>query len=304
MLQKKKTRHLWYTRSNNAVKGPFTTGMIQRFLLIGRVSTDTPVSQNKQDWHELNSVPDLIPEEMRHVVSAEDQQRLLQARLREDERGKDRRRAELDDFQGRRHQHDDRRQFENIDMRLHREVKTQIHDEYTGKDRRGLSAAMFILGITTIVVTALFWYVESGKSVMKISDCNGFPGPGMNWNHCQMEGAQLTGLNLENAQLNNTNLTAADMRDTILHAADLSYANLSLATLTQADARQSLFKGADLRNANLSHVDFTNADLSYADLRNADVVGAKFQNTLLTKAIWVDGKICTSSKKGQCRDRK
>jgi hypothetical protein len=303
MLQKKKSNHLWYTRSNNAVKGPFTKGMIQRFLLIGRLSADSPVSQNKRDWRELNSVPDLIPDEMRQVVTADDQQRLLQARLREDERGKDRRRAELDDFQGRRQDHDDRRQFENIDMRIHREVKTHIHDEYAGQNRKGLTTVIAIMAISIIIVTAVFWNVESGKEPIQASDCNSVPGPAMNWNHCQMEGAKLTGLDLKKAHMNNTNLTAADLSNSVLSQADLSYANLTLANLSYVDASQATFKGADFRNANLSHIDFTNADLSYADLRNADVVDAIFENTVLTKAIWVDGRLCTSTKKGQCQDR-
>ena len=304
MLQKKKSSHLWYIRSNNEVKGPFTKGMIQRFLLIGRLSGNTPVSINKRDWRELNSVTDLIPDEMRHVVTAEDQQRLLQAKLREDERGKERRRAELDDFQGRRHENDDRRQFENIDMRIHREVKTHIHDEYAEKDRSGLVTAFVVLILSVIIVIAIFWFVEAGKEAVLTSDCNSAAEPGMNWNHCQMEGVALAGINIRQAQLNNTNLTAADLSSTILTQADLSYANLTLATLQNAIATQAIFKGADFRNANLTNVDFSGSDLSYADFRGADVVGAKFNNAILTKAIWIDGTLCTSTLKGKCVSRK
>jgi len=80
------SNYLWHTRINNVVKGPFTVGMVRRFVLIGRMSMDDEVSQDKLTWRRVKDTEEVIPYEMRNITTDEDRQRLLQAQLREDER--------------------------------------------------------------------------------------------------------------------------------------------------------------------------------------------------------------------------
>jgi len=301
MTKKEKSKYLWYTRNKNGVKGPFTIGMIQRFVLIGRLKQDDEVSYDKRDWQMIHQVPELIPEEMRNISSDDDHQRLLQAQLREDERAKDRRRAELGEFQGRRNRND-RRQIEDVNTRIHREARSKIQDTYIPQQKTRTPATIAILLIAGLLVMGLFVYIETSKQNVLSPDCNSSPVAGVNWNHCQMEGVQLAGKNLQKAQFNNTNLTAANLTDSQLNDADLAYANLGLAKMRAANLSHAVLKGANLRNADCRNANFNNADLSYADLRNADIDGAVFQNAILYKAIWIDGSLCLSETRGVCNN--
>jgi len=299
MSKKETSKYLWYTRNINGVKGPFTIGMMQRFVLIGRLKQDSEISHDKLKWLTVKQVPDLIPEEMRELKSEADQERLLQAQLREDERSKDRRRAELGEFQGRRNTND-RRQIENVNARIHRESRVKTQDDYIPEKHTLLPTTVAFFLITALVVIGLFVYLEMSKEEVLSSDCNSRPVSGVNWDHCQMEGVQLAGKDLKHSHFNNTNLTAANLKDAQLNNADLAYANLGLANLSGANFSHASLKGANLHHADMSRGDFNNADLSYADLRNANIDGAVFDNAKLYKTIWVDGSLCVSGINGIC----
>lgn len=302
MNKKEKSNYLWYIRNEKGVKGPFTIGMVQRFVLIGRLKPDDEVSLDKKTWQSVMHVPDITPEEMRNIHSDDDQQRLLMAQLREDERSRDRRHGESSEFQGRRNS-EDRRQVEDINTRIHREIKNKSMSFYLADRRFLLPTTLSILLVIGLVILAVFVYLESDKQVVQSPDCNSVPAAGVNWNHCQMEGVQLLGKDLQGAHFNNTNLTAANLGDTKLNNADLAYANLGLAVLRHADLQGASLKGANLRNADLRDADFTAADLSYADLRNADISHAIFKDALMYKTIWVDGSQCLSEVKGGCSEK-
>ena len=55
MRNKETSNYLWYTRNENGVKGPFTIGMVQRFVLIGRLKDDDEVSQDKDIWSRVRN---------------------------------------------------------------------------------------------------------------------------------------------------------------------------------------------------------------------------------------------------------
>ena len=83
---------LWYVRRRNRVQGPFPSGSIRRFLLLGRVLLDDEVSLDKSDWRRLSEVPEVIPPEVRKALENGTVASVLPAQLREDERsGRDRR---------------------------------------------------------------------------------------------------------------------------------------------------------------------------------------------------------------------
>ena len=241
MRNKETSNYLWYTRNENGVKGPFTIGMVQRFVLIGRLKQDDEVSQDKDTWRLVRNTPAVIPDEMRDVRSDEDHQRLLQARLREDERLKDRRRAELGEFQGRRNKQD-RRQIEDINIRVHREMKSQTQANYVVEKKNAIPVTLSALLLIGLMIVGIFVYMESAKLNHHSPDCNSLPGPAVNWSHCQMEGVQLSGKDLQGAMFNNTNLTAANLANTRLVKADLAYSNLGLAVLLEADLQHASLK--------------------------------------------------------------
>ncbi len=299
MRKKEKSTYLLYTRNGNEVKGPFTVGMVQRFVLIGRLRQDDEVSNDKTSWTRVKNTPAVIPEEMRNNHNEEDQQRLLQARLREDERLKDRRRSELDEFQGRRSKVD-RRQHEDMNIRAHREMKSKVQGNYDSTRKNIMPVRMASLFLVGLVILAAYVYLESNKLNPNAPDCNSLPGPGVNWSHCQMEGVQLADNDLQAALFNNTNLTAANFSRAQLGNADLAYANLGLAVLKGASLPKASLKGTNLRNADLRGTDFSQSDLSYADLRNADIEGAIFEGAVLYKTIWIDGNICLADSIGRC----
>jgi len=301
MINKDNSRYLWYTRNKHGTKGPFTIGMVQRFILIGRLSMDDEVSTDKRVWKTIKTEPVVIPDEMRHVHTEDDHERLLQAQLREDERSKDRRREKLGEFQGRRNK-TDRRQSEAVVTRAHREVRNHVQED-VDPSPRNIIPGLFSVGLVVgLIFLGIYIYLEQEKTPVQVSNCNAVPEPGVNWNHCQLEGIQLSGKDLRAAKLNNTILTGANLGDTQLSKADLAYANMSIASLVGADLVESILKGANLRGANLSNVNFTNADLSYADLSGAYIEGADFSNAILYRTIWVDGRQCLPGSVGECKN--
>jgi len=283
--------YLWYTRDEKGVKGPFTIGMMHRFILIGRLKLKSEVSRDKRDWTMIRNVSILIPEEMQHVRTDEDHERLLQAQLREDERSKDRRREKLEEFQGRRKK-TDRRQPEGVISKAYRRTRSHVANE-AQSDKRNILPSLFVVGvILCLLISGIYVYLQSDQSTYKQADCTTPASSGVNWSHCQMEGKTLIGAMLKSATMRNVNLTGANLSSIKLAQADLSYANLSIVSLVNADLKKAILKGVNLRGADLSNAVFKGADLSYADLRGAKIKGADFSGVILSKAIWVDGSYC------------
>ena len=86
MHEENEHQRFWYTRRNGVVRGPFPAPMISSFILLGRITDADELSTDKTHWQSLAQLPELIPQVMRHVVTEEDQQRLLIARMHADER--------------------------------------------------------------------------------------------------------------------------------------------------------------------------------------------------------------------------
>lgn len=299
MYQKKQSNNLWYTRNKSGVKGPFTTGMLQRFVLIGRLNMDDQVSQDKKEWHTVKSTRSVIPEEMRDIKTDDDRQRLLQAQLREDERSKDRRRAELGEFQGRRDKND-RRTSEDIHMRAHRESRNEVVDHYVQSSTPWISRLTLGFMLTGLLIVAIYVFVEQGENESSVSDCSHVPAAGVNWENCQFEGAQLTKQNLQKSRMRNINFSASNLTGTSFRESDLAYASFAISHLLGADMSKAILKGANLKNSDLRQVNFTGADLSYADLRGATIRGADFKDAILYKTIWINGRVCSADSIGIC----
>lgn len=286
---------LWFTRRDGVVRGPYPTLMIRRYVLLGRLQEQDEVSQDREIWHPLMAYPELIPDEFSDLDTPEGQERLRLARLREDERAKERRQQFESDRTD-----SDRRDAESLDVILHREHRTDLLAQRSAAARiKGLWPLWVVVGIAAILsVSLLFWHPP--RPMLTPPDCAAPPSPGINWNHCGKAGARLNGALLDDASMNNTDFLGASMVGASLNRADLSYADLRRTNLERAQLGNARMLGAVLQGANLQSANLSAANLSYADLRNANLQNANLSDANLDRTIWIDGRICNMGSRGQC----
>lgn len=314
-------KQLWYMRRGMEVRGPYPAGQISRYILLGRIKESDELSTDQHNWQAVSQVPVLIPEEMKaDLDDAQAAERLMIARMREDERSaRDRRGPTEGAPAAERRRESDRRDEEEREFVRHREVKTAITEALQENKQsyflRGVLATLFL-----VAVISGAWYYQPWQPTESI-DCNALPQPWVNWSNCLMEGVQLAGADLRGARLRNANLSGADVRGAQLGGADLAYTSLAGAKLGTAHLNQAAMLGANLRNADVSRADLSGANLAYAvlkgadlsganlrgaDLTNADLQGAKiegadFTSAKLAQAVWVDGSICPPTAVGECK---
>jgi len=321
--------HLWYTRRGNIVRGPFPAPQISRFILLGRLIETDELSPDQINWQPVSTVPVLIPEELKaDPKDPQARERLLQARMREDERSAtDRRQREGKDVPtlDRRHQgSSDRRQQEDTELIRHREVKTAIAEASKAETSvQGANSNFLRVFMALLVVSGLIggaWYYQPWQ-MLEASDCQAPAQPWVNWSNCMMEGAHLAAADLRGARMRNANLAGADLRGSHLGGADIAYTNLVGANLTSTEMTQAALVGANLRNADLSQakldganlayavfqganltaVDLTGADMTNTDLKGAMITFAKLADAKLSNAVWTDGKVCAVGSVGECK---
>ncbi|HHI94956.1 MAG TPA: pentapeptide repeat-containing protein [Gammaproteobacteria bacterium] len=316
------SKQRWYTRRNDQIRGPFPAPQISRFILLGRIHDTDELSTDQLSWQKVSEVPVLIPEELKADLSdPKAYERLMIARMREDERTARDRRDQVeksDSTPERRSTDNGRRQDEEAAMLRHREIKTAIAEAAAQRKHhyflRGVLATLFLVSIISAA-----WYFQPWQE-RESTDCNARPQPWVNWDNCLMEGVKLVTADLRGAHLRNVNMGGADLRGAYLGGADIAYANLVGANLSGAELAQAIMLGANMRNAdlagaslntaNLSYAilqgaDLTNADLRESDLSNADLSGAtlrtsKLEGARLDHAIWLDGSVCAIGSIGAC----
>ena len=304
---------LWYTRRASAgddsdmpaeIKGPFPSGLVSRYILLGRVLLTDEVSVDCKIWRPAKEVAELIPEIM--VGGASDpvaQERLNAARRWADERLARDRRADQPpnpEFQSRRA--GERRQAEPAVIVQHRIAKTKRSTEEknlkTSPSPRGYGMFMAIGGIGLLVLAFIFVPRDETKNTLR--DCLSAAQPKVDWSGCKMEGAQLDKANLQDAQLRETILNGASLQQANIKGADLSYAVLNFSNLRLADVSGALLQGASLRGANLANANLRGANLSYADFSGADLSSADLEGAMLDNAIWIDESRCAPQSLGRC----
>jgi hypothetical protein len=318
-MQKKQ---LWYTRRGDQIRGPFPAPQISRFILLGRIYDSDELSTDQQNWQKVSDVPVLVPEELKADLSDPmAYERLMIARMREDERTAHDRRDQADAGKPpreRRRSDSGRRKREEEEMIRHREIKTAIAEAAAHRKHhyflRGVLATLVIGGII-----ASAWYFQPWQEEETV-DCNALAQPWVNWSNCLMEGVKLVTADLRGARLRNANMGGADLRGALLGGADIAYTNLVGAKLSGAELGQAAMVGANMRNADLSGAnlqgtnlayailqgaDLTNANLADADLTNADLKGAhlktaRISGAKLDHAIWLDGRVCAQGSVGSC----
>ncbi|WP_260291753.1 pentapeptide repeat-containing protein [Sedimenticola hydrogenitrophicus] len=291
-------RNLWYIRRNGQIKGPYPCGGVRRFVLLGRVTLEDQVSNDRKQWRPVSQVPEVIPPEIRKALANGETDLLIASRLREDERNGRERRVSGDDAEFKKRRKGERRQAELEIMQHHRQAKTDLLERRRKKPLP--VTAMGVVGALVVLAVGFGLYLGAPEPIPD-PDCSAQPVPGVNWRNCKLEGVQLGAAELDRALLNNSLLRQAGLSGSKLNDSDMQYVDLSGSDLSYAELKRALMKGASLRNADLSYADLSEADLSFADLTGANFGGAKLQQVRLDNAIWIDGAQCLPGSVGVCR---
>lgn len=289
----------WYTRRGDMIKGPFTAGLIGRHILIGRLRLEDEVSNDKETWTRLASVPELIPEVMKG--DQDDpfvKERLLAAQRWADERLQTDPRSEqaVSGYTERRRA-GDRREGELDEVLEHRGVLRQR--------RLGMNSENTLPGwiLLLLILGGISWggyYAYENRPEEVVIDCQSPPLPKINWQNCVLPGRQLSAVDLSGAILRNANLSGAELQSAMLANANADFANMSEAKLANADLGQVSLLGANLHNADLRNTNLQNVNLSFANLTGAKLDGADLQGANLHKTIWTDGITCAEGSLTVC----
>lgn len=293
---------LWYTRRDGIVRGPYPGRQVSRYILLGRIRESDDVKPDGGTWTALSAYPELIPDVMKLPPSEENRQKLLMARMREDERqpGDRREREPNQDAEGFREQRSggERRRRESEEELRHRLLRYQLtHAAQASRSAYRyplVASGLVLLGLLLSFVLALFEPEEVAP------DCAARAHPGVNWNNCNQVGlvasrADLVGASISNARMDRSQLSGAQ-----LSGVNLEYSSLNLSDLRRADLSHARLVGATLRGADLRNSSLVQADLSYANLSSASIEGADFSGAILDNAIWVDQKPCVPGSVGVC----
>lgn len=281
----------WYLRDGEDTPvGPFTTGQVQRWLLLGRLDRDSAVSPDDEEWHTIDDFADeLVPDVMKTDLSdPHNRDRLEAARRWADER------QDEDDGAFTVERRADPK-LEEVEMRrLHQKVMAATAN-------RPKEHAWWLLVVLLLVgITIYFTFFHDWPERDPIT-CDAPPSAGVNWRECDLAGRVARNADLAGATLQHTELTRAILAGSDLSNANARYARLHMATLTGADLSGAVLLGADLRRADLRRTDLRDADLSYADLTGASISGAELEGVNLHRATWVDGERCAPGSVGECR---
>jgi len=294
-------RILWYTRRDGVVRGPYPDKQISRYILLGRIRNSDEVRPDDGDWAPLMQYPELVPEVMKLPPSDENLQKLMLARLREDERRPRDRRADEGDVPAairERRTGVERRSPEMQEVLRHRELRYQV----AHSSGRSVGLYRYPLGIVVLVALGLSLSYLLGRMQPPPlpPDCTATARPGINWNGCNLSGLDSRNANLVGAHMRNVRLDAADLSDASLSGVDLEYSTLNRGKLRNADLSHARLVGITARGADLRFVHFNNANLSYANLSDARIEGADLTGADLSHAIWVDHKPCLAGSVGAC----
>ncbi|TVP84168.1 MAG: pentapeptide repeat-containing protein [Thioalkalivibrio sp.] len=295
-------QELWFTRRNGEVRGPHPSGLISRFLIIGRLTPEDEVSPDRESWQPIREHPQLIPEELKHADTQEGRERLLQARLREDERLHERRASGGAAAESAERRGLERRRPEPPEVISHRTQRAQ----WLRRPGNRLDAAMrgptpwILAASTTLLAVLLFFWATDRDEPPSPPACHLPPAPEVNWSYCRMPGLDLRGVDLSHALLRNTDLLGSRLDGARLLEADLSYADLQRTRLERADLRRARMTGASMQNATLTDARLDEADLSFVNLTGASIEGAALDGAILDRAVWIDGRICATGSVGTC----
>jgi hypothetical protein len=288
---------LWFIRRGETIKGPFPSGTLRRFMLLGRVVPSDQVSLDRKNWQGVMDVPEVVPPEIRKAAAEGNLYEVLPTRLGEDERKGTERRNKKEDIKYENQRKGQRRQEESGLVKRHQLSKTQLIELY--KKRKTPYLAFLVVSIVVFLTLGIGLYIGAPDEIPD-PDCNAKAAPGVNWRNCRLDAVKSESVNMRGAILNSSILRLAKFSGGIFNKADMQYADLSGSDLSYSEIADAKMKGINLQNADLTNADLTNSDLSYANLKNSKLGGAKIDGARLSKAIWIDGSVCGPGSVGKC----
>lgn len=284
-----KNKGRWYIRSKEQIKGPFPNQLISSYLILGRITLETEVSQDEINWAPVSNYKAMVPEVVLNAHTPEGARALMMARVREDER-----RAKAQGSV----EEERRLEDENQLIKLHRQLRDDVlarYNQTSGKKNRNI--AMVVLMVVLFVALIVFY--QPGD-VVSGADCTALAKSGVNWSACNKQGQNFAGMDLSGSSLKGTKLNGADFSRTRLDASDLSYASLFHAQMIQSSLQNAVLKGANLRQADLRSANLQGADLSYSELVGTRLEGATLIGARFDHALWVNGQVCLAGSIGAC----
>lgn len=292
---------LLYTRRNGRICGPYPDRQIRSFLILGRLDLQDFVSTDGAHWTLIGQYPRLVPEVLLDSDSPEGHRRLEQARLREDERLRERRRGHGPPA-GRDQRRSDRRCPEPPEIVHHRRQWAELlrYPQPPWQRWRQGPRPWVVAGIAIAVALLVLFVGRAPPDSQSRPNCAAPAAPEVNWNYCDKAGADLRDADLSGASLQSTNLAGARLHRARLQGADLRFAKLSLAGLEDANLAQANLTGADLARAQLQNASLEGANLTHAKLLDANLDAARLTRARLDRAIWLDSRVCARGSVGRC----
>ena len=286
--------HLWWVKRAGEPKGPYSAALIEKNIALGRIKGTDQISADGRVWQPASDYPDFdvllqqAPSEL--AAGSVDAGRVERRPLAEVPNSPD---AAAMNF------NNERRAVEDAAL-VARELRSNrvwAGLRPTQPGRRYLP--FLILAALTLGVFGLA--LKKAGYQPPSAQCAAPPGPGVNWEFCNLAGqnfhnTHLQGAILRNAQLAGMNFTGADLR-----GADLAYANLTTALLRDARLSGARLTGASLHGATLDGADLKNAEFGYADLTGASLVGALLEGTNFDQTTMPTGDICAKPQLRACR---
>ncbi len=263
----------WYWKKNGKVKGPFAKGLIQQYILLGRIHGKDLVSQNKESWCKVSSVPDLISDKIKHKGNNNNTERLEAAKRWADDREEARGEYKA-----------------NFNQR-----KNITH---IGIHTRSPYTLILVIILLMFGLWFIFYFTPE-KSAEQI-DCQAKPTVKIRFDNCRLSGQNFANLDMQYASLKNTHMHNTNLSQTILSHSQMKYSQLNNSNLTGTKLDYADLTAASLTDAVLHNTDLSYANLSYANLNGAKVNNIIITGTILSKTIWFNGKVCSSASIGRC----
>ncbi|VAW93006.1 hypothetical protein MNBD_GAMMA22-575 [hydrothermal vent metagenome] len=278
----------WFIRRKDGpIKGPFPSGQIEQYLLLGRFVISDEVSMNKVEWKKISSIPHLIPE----ILISAKYDETAQQKLASKKRWADERRGLEAEKPDKERRNVGNKEFNRFD-------KT----EYTEKNKKLFTAySQIFLVIIFVSVIAFVSFQYMPDNIVSVANCGSKPQAKVNWTHCQKVGVQLKELNMTGAMLNSASIIGAVITNVNFSNANFSYTEMSLSKLTNIKFSNATLIGTIIQNSDLVSVDFSNSNLQYINFTGSRLRDINFSGANLSNAIWIDGRKCAKNSIGKCK---
>ena len=281
----------WYVRKNGRIQGPFPNQLISSYLILGRIDLECEISQDQANWAPVKNFRALVPDVVLNAGTPEGARALMLARVREDERSA---RGEADASV-------ERRAEEDQAIKLHRQLRDDIRNDYHSRFQSNWRYWVPILVVATGIILAFVFY---RPAPVISADCSASAQPGVDWSGCNKQGVVLSVRDLTGSLWAAGRFNEANFMGSKLDNSDLSYANFTRANFQRASMQRVYLKGAVLDQADLQGANLAGSDLSYAELTGALLTDAKLNGARFDHAIWVNGEVCLAGSVGECLQAK